>query len=129
MATVLSKAGIKYRAGKGQDWHAEGLRREFVRAAIPLKRDKNPGNLIDREQKTRINAMLGETERARTDMSGSPPIVAPNTRDRIGAGDAHASAARPVFKAFSLKAQEPPPAPSRVETEERDAIRRRMFGK
>ena len=129
MAKVFSKAGIKYRAGKGQDWHAEGLRREFVRAAIPLKRDKNPGNLIDGEKKARTNALLGETGRTAPDTNDSPPIVTPNTRDRIGAADLRASPVTPAFKAFTLKAQEPPPALSPAETEERDAIRKRMFGK
>jgi hypothetical protein len=129
IAKVFSKAGIKYRAGKGQDWHAEGLRREFVRAAIPLKRDKNPEDLIDREQKTRINTMLGETGRSTRNMNDSPPIVTPNTRDRIGAADVHGFTVAPVFKAFSLKAQEAPLQISATESEERNALRRRMFGK
>ena len=40
MAKVLSKAGIKYRNGEACDWHAEGLRREFVKAAAPLKKER-----------------------------------------------------------------------------------------
>src|SRR5271170_5361056 len=46
IAKAFSKAKIKYRDGQGQDWHAEGLRREFVRAAQPLKHDRNPPIVI-----------------------------------------------------------------------------------
>lgn len=129
MAKVFSKAGIKYNAGKGQDWHAEGLRREFVRAAIPLKRDKNPENMTDKRGKVQINKPLGETECAVLDATDSPPVVTPNARDRFGMAEAQAFPAAPVFKAFSLKMQEPPPALSPAEIEEGDAIRRRIFGR
>jgi hypothetical protein len=129
MAKVFSKAGIKYKAGKGQDWHAEGLRREFVRAAIPLKRDKNPENATDKRGKTQINTPLGEIERAVPDASDSLPVVTPYARDRFGTADASAFSAAPVFKAFSLKRQEPPPELSPAAIEERDVVRRRIFGK
>ncbi len=45
IARAFSKANIKYDDGKGQDWTSEGLRREFVRAARPLKRDKIQPNV------------------------------------------------------------------------------------
>ncbi|MBU6418774.1 MAG: hypothetical protein KGQ79_03505 [Proteobacteria bacterium] len=133
MAKVFCKAGIKYKAGKGQDWHAEGLRREFVRAAIPLKRDKNPENVTDKRGKAPINTSGGEAERAVPDATDSPPTVTPHTtsyaRDRFGMSDAQAFPAAPVFKAFSLKRQEPPPELSPAAIEERDVVRRRIFGK
>ena len=45
IARAFSKANIKYDDGKGQDWTSEGLRREFVRAVRPLKRDKIQPNV------------------------------------------------------------------------------------
>ena len=45
IAKAFSKANIKYDDGKGQDWTSEGLRREFVRAVRPLKRDKTQPNV------------------------------------------------------------------------------------
>lgn len=129
MAKVFSHAGIKYQAGKGQDWHAEGLRREFVRAAIPLKRDKNPENLIDGEKKTRINEVPGKAERTVPDRTDLPPVVASAPRDSFSAADAHVSQTTPIFKAFSLKMQEPPVELSALEIEERESVRRRIFGK
>lgn len=47
IARAFSKANIKYDDGKGQDWTSEGLRREFVRAVRPLKRDKIQPNVTN----------------------------------------------------------------------------------
>lgn len=128
MAKVFSKARIKYRAGKGQDWHAEGLRREFVRAAIPLKRDKNPPIFIDHENKNRVNASPGSAEQV-PDTTDLPPVTVAYPQEWLGTADAASFPPAPVFKAFSLKTQEPPPELSPAEIEERDAIRRRIFDK
>lgn len=137
IAKVFSVAGIKYREGKGKDWHGEWLRSEFARAALPLKRDKNRTNLIDEHQSART------IDGTRVLLSGETPI-APAPVVSLAASDRAASATvaaaaqnvvpaarttqAPIFKAFSLKLQETQPGPSPAEYEEQEAIRRRLFG-
>jgi hypothetical protein len=137
IAKVFSVTGIKYRDGKGKDWHGEGLRCEFARAALPLKRDKNRTNLIDEHQFARTIdgasvLFIGETTAA------SAPVVSLTASNRAGSvteiptarsvSPAAPTTPAPIFKAFSLKPQQTQPGPSPAEYEEQEAIRRRMFG-
>jgi hypothetical protein len=137
IAKVFSLAGIKYREGKGKDWHGEWLRCEFARAALPLKRDKNRVIVIDEGQSART---IGEASILFTGgtQAASAPVVSFAESDRAESVNATpaalsvTSAAQttpaPIFKAFSLKPQETQPGPSPAEYEEQEAIRRRLFG-
>jgi hypothetical protein len=137
IAKVFSVAGIKYREGKSKDWHGEGLRCEFARASLPLKRDKNPAIVIDERHSPRI------IDGASVSFTGGTPaatahVVSVNAFDRAGSVAAIPAAQSvtpaalttpaPIFKAFSLKPQETQPGPSPAEYEEQEAIRKRMFG-
>jgi hypothetical protein len=137
IAKVFSVAGIKYREGNGKDWHGEGLRCEFARAALLLKRDKNRAIVIDEHQSARTIdgasvLFSGETPAA------SVPVVSLAASDRAGSITEIPTAQNvtptalttpaPIFKAFSLKPQETQSEPSPAEYEEQEAIRRRMFG-
>jgi hypothetical protein len=137
IAKVFSVAGIKYREGKGRDWRGEGLRCEFARAALPLKRDKNRTIVVDEHQYARTIdgasiLLSGETPAA------SASVVSLAASDRAGSVSATPAAQSvtrpalttpaPIFKAFSLKPQETQPGPSPAEYEEQEAIRKRMFG-
>ena len=122
VAAALTRAGITWRTGR--PWSAEGLRREIVRACLPLKK---PG-------------------RAAQAPSPSPSIPEPHTQAApIGAAPAPAQPRRgsgavpstlppsndptvPRFKPASLKPHEPPRPPTPEEEQERDALRKRFFG-
>jgi len=138
IAKVFSVAGIKYREGKGKDWHGEWLRSEFARAALSLKRDKNRSNLIDDHQSARTIIDGTRVLLSGENLIATAPVVSLAASDRAASVTAAAAAQNvapaaqttqaPIFKAFSLKPQQAQPGPSPAEYEEQEAIRRRLFG-
>lgn len=128
IAKAFSKAKIKYRDGHGQDWHAEGLRREFVRAAQPLKRDKNPSIMISAqmtgEAKDAINAprLAGEIT---VDSFGVASISVSNEPTAVATTE---SASVPRFRPVSFRPPEPRRMPSPEELAEIEQNRRLTFG-
>jgi len=137
IAKVFSVAGIKYREGNGQDWHGEGLRCEFARAALPLKRNKNPAIVIDEGRS--LGTINGASVLLIDEIPAAPALVVSlaasdqgESVTAISGAPSVAPAAQttpaPIFKAFSLKPQETQPGLSPAEYEEQEAIRRRMFG-
>jgi hypothetical protein len=128
VAKAFSKAKIKYQDGNGQDWHAEGLRREFLRAAQPLKRDKNPSIVINAqkvgEAKDPLNiAPLNDEIPA--DPFSVASFSAPNASAAEYAGP---PAPVPRFKPVSFRPPEPRRIPSAEELAEIDQNRRLTFG-
>lgn len=119
IAKALSKAKIKYQGGEAEDWMAEGLRREFVRAARPRKFDKSPANVTDTGE---IANVTGRLDAPRPAADTPAVLIAPAMAAPVSLPPA------PQFKPFSLKTHEPPPDLSPAEIDERDALRRRMFG-
>jgi hypothetical protein len=128
IAKAFSKAKIKYRDGHGQDWHAEGLRREFLRAAQPLKRDKNPSIVINAQK-------VGEAK----DTLNIPPFNDEIPADSFTVASFPASnepavasvtppAPMPRFKPVSFRPPEPRRMPSPEELEEIEQNRRLTFG-
>src|SRR6516165_10709872 len=75
LARAFSKARIKYRDGNGADWHGEGLRREFVRAALPLNRDKNRTIVIDESKSS--EALIATDEEFNSKISAALMPVVP----------------------------------------------------
>lgn len=121
IAKAFSVAGIKYREGKGKDWHGEGLRCEFARAALPLKRDKNRTNVIDIAQTARSNQMIAAEESAPAACHSEVRTVAPVI--------AQAVTPMPRFKPVSLRPAGPRPMPSPEELAEIEQNRRLTFGR
>jgi hypothetical protein len=121
MAQAFTLAKIKYQRGCGKDWHGEGLRREFVRAALPLKRDKNRKNLIDGAQEARSNQALAAEKSAPATYNSEARAVVPVT--------AQAVTPMPRFKSVSLKPVEPRQMPTAEELAEIEQNRRLTFGR
>jgi len=121
MAIAFSLAKIKYRSGRGKDWSGEGLRREFFRAALPLKRDKNQENLIDSAPATRSNQIVNANQSPalarKQAMPEMPPVPSPTV------------APIPRFKPVSLRPAEPRRMPSPEELAEIEQNRRLTFGR
>jgi hypothetical protein len=128
IAKAFSKAKIKYRDGNGQDWHAEGLRREFLRAAQPLKRDKNPSIVINAQTvgdaKDALNIPPSNDE-IPADPFSVASFSAPNEPT---ATSPTPLAPVPRFKPVSFRPPEPRRMPSPEELAEIEQNRRLTFG-
>lgn len=121
MAEAFTLAKIKYRRGRGKDWHGEGLRREFVRAALPLKRDKNRTNVIDGTQQARSNQLLAAEK--------SAPAAAHSEVRAVASVAAQTVTPVPRFKPVSLRPAEPRQMPTAEELAEIEQNRRLTFGR
>ena len=121
IAKVFSVADIKYREGKGKDWHGEELRSEFARAALPLKRDKNRTNVIDGTQQARSNQVLAAEKSAPATDHSEARAVAPVA--------AQTMTPMPRFKPVSLRPAEPRQMPTAEELAEIEQNRRLTFGR
>ena len=118
VAEALTRAGITWRTGRA--WSAEGLRREMVRASIPLK--------------SRIWAAEA-TAMAASDPAPGVPAVPQATAASPVPPQATAAIAPPPsgspvprFKPASLKPYEPPRPPTADEEKEREAVRKKIYG-
>ena len=121
MAIAFSLAKIKYRSGRGKDWSGEGLRREFFRAALPLKRDKNRENVIDSAPAARSNPVVNANQSPSVAGNQAMPTMTPVTLPT--------AAAAPRFKPVSLRPAEPRRIPSPEELAEIEQNRRLTFGR
>jgi hypothetical protein len=121
MAKAFSLAKIKYQAGRGKDWHGEGLRREFVRAALPLQRDKKLANVIDQAQDARSNQEIFAEQSTSVTYQPEMATAAPTTAPR--------DVPLPRFKPVSLRPAEPRHIPSQEELAEIEQNRRLTFGR
>jgi len=131
IAKAFSKAKIKYRGGHGRDWHGEGLRREFVRAAQPLKRDKNPSIVIYAQKAGQIQIKDAlDAPRLAAETQGDSLAVASFSapHDPTVAVDAPSP---PVsrFKPVSFRPPEQRRMPSPEELAEIEQNRRLTFGR
>jgi hypothetical protein len=116
LAAALTRAGISWRTGRA--WSAEGLRREIVRATIPLK---NRGKAsADSASADPSSAPTGRP--AAHDVPNSPVQTAA-TRPTLASG-----ATAPRFKPASLRPHDPPRAPTPEEEQEREVVRKGIFG-
>ena len=125
IAKAFSKAKIKYRDGHGQDWHAEGLRREFVRAAQPLKHDKDPSIVISAQKTGQAKDALNASRFTDETSSDSSSFSASHSP---AAAVPAPSACVPRFKPVSFRPREPRPMPSPEELAEIEQNRRLTFG-
>jgi hypothetical protein len=106
VAAALSHAGITYRTGRA--WQPEQLRVHIAAAKTPLK-----STLRRQENTTGIKEAATVT------------ILSPREPREASAHNENT----PKFKAFSLKAPEPPRPVTSTENAERDALQTRLFGK
>ena len=128
VAKAFSKAKIKYRDGNGQDWHAEGLRREFLRAAQPLKRDKNPSIMINAQEVGQAKDALN-SQRRTDEVPAESFVVSSFSAQNESAVESSAPLAPvPRFKPVSFRPPEPRRMPSPEELEEIEQNRRLTFG-
>jgi hypothetical protein len=118
VAVALTRAGITWRTGRA--WSAEGLRREVVRASLPLK-------------------SRGWAAEAPAPASSDPASGAPAGPQAAAASPVPAQAAPapapppsgstvPRFKPASLKPYEPQRPPTADEEKEREAVRKKIYG-
>jgi hypothetical protein len=121
MAIAFSLAKIKYRAGGGKDWTGEGLRREFFRAALPLKRDKNRENVIDGAPAARSNQIVNANQSTSAARKQVMPTMTPVT--------VPTAVPAPRFKPVSLRPAEPRRILSSEELAEIEQNRRLTFGR
>ena len=118
VAEALTHAGITWRTGRA--WSAEGLRREIIRASLPLKRrgwaaeppapaasDPRP----DAPAAPQAAAVSPVTAQATADLAPQP-----------------SGSPVPRFKPASLKPYEPPRPPTADEEKEREAVRKKIYG-
>ncbi len=118
IAKALSKAKIKYQGGQADDWTAEGLRREFVRAARPRKFDKNPANVTD--LRAEVPLLSGPTEPRSAVFISTPetPALLVSTMP-----------AEPRFKPVSFRPPQPRRDPTSEELAQIEEARRLTFGR
>ena len=110
VAVALTRAGITWRTGRA--WSAEGLRREIVRANIPLK--------------SRTHAASDPAP----GVQAVPQVVVSPLPAQVTATPALplSGSTAPGFKPASLKPYEPPRAPTAEEEQEREAVRKKIYG-
>jgi hypothetical protein len=117
VAEALRRARITYRTGRA--WSAEGLRREVVRATIPLKR----ATPLPSPNSARAPAPPSE--------AGGPPQpkIRPATQalPRVDPNPSASGPSVPRFKPASPKPIEPPRQLTPQEIQEREAMRKRIF--
>jgi hypothetical protein len=128
IARAFSKAKIKYRDGQGQDWRAEGLRREFVRAAHPLTRDKNPSIMISARKAGQAKGALDASRLTDANQADSLNFVSLSEPHAPAAVVPTSSAPMPRFKPVSFRPRELRPVPSPEELAEIEQNRRLTFG-
>jgi hypothetical protein len=126
MAKVLSRAGIKYRNGEAPDWHAEGLRREFVKAAATIKNGAQREPLRDPsgdpEQASRVAPKGGRA-------ASQPPLQSnAGTADSDLNPEKSAVKAAPRFKPVSVRPLQPQLRPTPEELAEIEQNRLLTFG-
>ena len=122
VAAALTRAGITWRTGRA--WSGEGLRREIVRARVLLKK---------RDKAAQTPALPPSTPaiHVQTAQSSTVPVQPLPARQILAAGDISpptSGSTVPRFKPASLRPQEPPRPPTPEEEQEREALRRRIFG-
>jgi hypothetical protein len=127
IAKVFSVAGIKYREGNGKDWHGEGLRCEFARAALLLKRDKNPPIVIDARRARQAKDAL-DVPRLSDNSKAASFVVASRSAPHEPAAAPAPVAPVPRFKPVSFRPPEPRRMPSPEELAEIEQNRRLTFG-
>ena len=118
VAEALTRVGITWRTGRA--WSAEGLRREIIRASLPLKsrgRAAEPPALAAPDPAPGVLAVPQAT--------GAGPVPA-----QAIAALAPLPSGSPVprFKPASLKPYEPPRPPTADEEKEREAVRKKIYG-
>ena len=128
IAKAFSKAKIKYRDGNGQDWHAEGLRREFLRAAQPLKRDKNPSIVINSQKVSEVKDALNIPPSYDKIPTDPPSVVPSSARIESAVESPRPAVSVPRFKPVSFRPPEPRRMPSPEELAEIEQNRRLTFG-
>ena len=122
VAAALTRAGITWRTGRA--WSGEGLRREIVRARVLLKK---------RDKAAQAPAPPPSTQaiHAQTAQSSTAPVQQLPARAILAAGEISPLPSGPTvprFKPASLKPHEPPRPSTPEEEQEREAMRKRIFG-
>jgi hypothetical protein len=107
---ALTRAGVTYRTGK--PWTDKWLRSEFSRAQSPLKGYRRRQNDAER------SAVIQPAEPSAADAPPTPPPLTPPPHVPCS----------PRFKPASLRATEPPRAPSEAERTEIERNHRLTFG-
>ena len=122
VAAALTRAGITWRTGR--PWSGEGLRREIVRARVLLKkRDKAVQAPALPTATPALPALIAHGDRV--------PVQPLPAQAALAADDISPSTSGPTvprFKPASLKPHEPPRPPTPEEEQEREAMRKRIFG-
>ena len=116
LAVALTRAGISWRTGRA--WSAEGLRREIVRATIPLKRRST----------TSADAAAVHPSPAPTGRTATHEVPNSAVQTTATCPTLESRAAAPRFKPASLRPHEAPRAPTPEEEREREVIRKGIFG-
>jgi hypothetical protein len=115
VADALTRAGIAWRTGRA--WSAEGLRREIVRASIPLKSRgwaaEAPAPAASYPPPAAAQAAAASPVPAQTTAAFAPPP---------------SGSPVPRFKPASLKPYEPPRPPTADEEKEREAVHKKIYG-
>lgn len=126
VAEALTRAGITWRTGR--PWSAEGLRREIVRATVPLKKRRRlqdaPPAVLTAPAAGAATAPQAAADRPAP--AQAQPVHHVPTVSGIQATSAEASV--PKFKPATLKPYEPPRRPSPDEEADRNALHKRIFG-
>jgi hypothetical protein len=120
VAEALTRAGITWHTGRA--WSAEGLRREIVRASIPLKSErwasKAPSPAAPYQApETPAAPQAAAASPAPAQALAAPAVSPPQSGSTV-----------PRFKPASLKPFEPPRPPTPDEEKEREAVRKKIFG-
>jgi hypothetical protein len=120
VADALTRAGIAWRTGRA--WSAEGLRREIVRASIPLKS----------RWTAKAPALPASDAAPPAPRVPAAPQAAADTPVSAQATSAPAPPSGgptlPRFRPASLKPYEPPRPPTADEEKEREAIHKKIYG-
>jgi hypothetical protein len=116
LAVALTRAGISWRTGRA--WSAEGLRREIVRATIPLK------------SRSKASADSNSVHPSPAPTGRPAAHEVPNSAVQIAAtrSTLASAATAPRFKPASLRPHEAPRAPTPEEEREREVVRKGIFG-
>ncbi len=120
VAEALTRAGITWRTGRA--WLAEGLRREIVRASIPLKSQDRASQAPSPAAPypapgTPAAPQAAAVSPARAQAPTAPSVAPPPSGSTV-----------PRFKPASLKPYEPPRPPTPDEEKEREAVRKKIYG-
>ena len=118
VADALTRAGIVWRTGRA--WSAEGLRREIVRASIPLK---------SRGWAAEAPAPAASDPLPAAPAAPQAAAVSPVPEQANAAFAPPPSGSTvPRFRPASLKPYEPPRPPTADEEKEREAVRKKIYG-